>query len=367
MTKKLKSVARTTHKRKFLGAIVCLALCMNACKPPQKETDTIFGNGVLVLCEGLMSQNNSALSYYNFDTETLTYDVFNEKNQRSLGDNASDMQIYGSKLYIVVNNSNRLEIIDLHTGVSLKGITFFDADNRPQQPNHIAFYGSNAYVSCYDGTICRIDTASLTVDKSVQAGQNPEGLCATAGKLYVCNSGGFNYPNYDSTVSVFDLATLSEIKKINLTINPRFAAADKLGNVYIFSQGNYNDVMPTLQRIDTQADVVVNSALINNASKFCIAASKAYIFGYDYFSGQTVCKSFSLPSLTEIGDCITDGTEIKVPYALFINELTEDLYIADAIDYTSDGKVYVFGADGKQKKMFSTAINPNTILLSKQF
>lgn len=45
---------------------------------------------------------------------------FRSLNRRGLGDTANDMAIYGEKLYIVVNVSSQIEVIDLQSGLSLK-------------------------------------------------------------------------------------------------------------------------------------------------------------------------------------------------------------------------------------------------------
>ena len=48
---------------------------------------------------------------------------------------------------------------------------------------------------------------------------------------------------------------------------------------------------------------------------------------------------------------ITDGTEkdIAIPYGVAVNPVTKDIYVTDAKDYVSPGKLYCFGQDGKKK------------------
>ncbi len=68
-------------------------------------------------------------------------------------------------------------------------------------------------MSCFDGSIVKIDTASLQIEATATAGRNPEGVCVVNNKLYVSNSGGLDFPNYDNTVSVFDLNSFAEINR----------------------------------------------------------------------------------------------------------------------------------------------------------
>ena len=71
-----------------------------------------------ILSEGLFNLNNSSLGRYVFGSGQLTYDYFRNCNRRGLGDTANDMEIYDGKLYVVVNVSSVIEIIDLQTGQS---------------------------------------------------------------------------------------------------------------------------------------------------------------------------------------------------------------------------------------------------------
>ena len=83
----------------------------------------------------------------------------------------------------------------------------FGDDGIARQPRTFAFHGGKAYVCNFDGTVVRIDTATLAVDGITQAGRNPDGICCAAGKLYVSNSGGLDPQQPDNTVSVIDIAS----------------------------------------------------------------------------------------------------------------------------------------------------------------
>ena len=72
---------------------------------PQPQPDA-YAKGLFILNEGLFQMNNSTLSYYDFTTGEFTENIFLDVNHRGLGDVGNDLQQYGSKLYIVVNNSN---------------------------------------------------------------------------------------------------------------------------------------------------------------------------------------------------------------------------------------------------------------------
>ena len=339
-----------------------LAVCAFSCeKPepveePQNTPVEAVSHGVYVLSEGLMNMNNSTLTFYDFDKGTTT-DAFLAANNRGLGDTGNDLKTYGSKMYCVVNISETVEIMDLKTAKSLKQISLSG-----RQPRRIAFDGGYAYVCCFDGAVVKIDTATMEVAATAQAGSNPDGICVANGKLYVANSGGLNYPNYGNTVTVFDLASFSPIKDITVVINPTRMAADSQGDVYVVSNGNYGDVPMTFQRINSQTDEVVQTfdfAVTN----FAISGNFCYLYHYDYSTNEYSVKVMDVLTEQIVKEqFITDGTTLTAPYGIAVNPSNGDVYLTDAYQYTTNGDVVCFGADGHKKFSFEAGICPSCIV-----
>ena len=104
-----------------------------------QETVQDYGTSEMyVLCEGLFNLNNSMLVRYSFETNTCMTDYFRTMNHRGLGDTANDMDIYGGKLYIVVNVSSTVEVVDLHTGMSVGQVSLLAEDGSSRQPRMYA-------------------------------------------------------------------------------------------------------------------------------------------------------------------------------------------------------------------------------------
>lgn len=175
-----------------------------------------------ILSEGLFNLNNSSLALYSFKNNQLNTDYFRSINRRGLGDTANDMGIYGSKLYIVVNVSSQDRSSRPAKRQVCQADTHAVRKRKFRQPRNIAFDGGKAYVCSFDGTVARIDTASLSIDALTRAGRNPDGICVQNGKLYVSNSGGLDWEGIgvDRTVSVIDIPSFTEIKKIEVGPNP---------------------------------------------------------------------------------------------------------------------------------------------------
>ena len=348
-------------KQQTLIAILLVVSIFASCKKdartdPEPETPTAVRKGLYVLCEGLFNANNATLSYYNYDDRKLELDKFSSVNGRGLGDTGNDIKVYGSKMYIVVNVSSTLEIVNPQTGASIKKIDLKD-NGVGRQPRFVTFNKNKAFISNYDGTVAVLDTASLAIEQYIKVGRNPEQMAVSNGKLYVANSGSMDYPNYDNTVSVVDLNSLKEIKKITVAENPVGLAADAYGDVYVLSTGNYADVKSSMSTIDSKTDVVKTSIPFSGGS-MVISGDLAYIPA----SGGKV-KVFNVKTETlETENFITDGTKVTTTYGLAVDDLNAEIFVADAKNYTTSGEVFCFDKDGKKKYSIMVGLNPNNMV-----
>lgn len=338
----------------------CIRQPIEPIPQPNANIDTSYQTiGLYVLNEGLFNMNNSTLTYFDFATKTAHTDFFNTKNGRKLGDTGNDIAIYGKKMYIVVNASSQIEVLDAYTAISIKQIPIFNG-NKPRQPRSIAFYKSKALVCSFDGTVAVIDTATLLVENYINVGRNPDGIAVVGNKLYVSNSGGLDFPNYDNTVSVIDLKTQTEIKRIKVQINPYTLNADKYGDLYVVSRGNYNDVPMCLQIIDTQADTLKYTFPNLEVLNFTICGDSAYLYYFDFMNG-TSGKIMILDVLNETilsTNFIADGTNLSTPYGIAVDKISGDVFITNAKGFVNKGEVFCFDKQGKKKYSFQTGLNP---------
>lgn len=330
------------------------------------ETDTAE---LYALCEGLFNQNNSSLMRFSFGDHRMVRNYFKTVNRRGLGDTANDLAIYGGKIYIVVNVSSTVEVVDFQTGNSLKLIQLLTDDGSSREPRYIAFHKEKAYVCSYDGTVTRIDTASLAIDGVTSVGRNPDGICVQRDKLYVSNSGGLDHASgagVDHTVSVVDIAAFKETNKITVGPNPGKIVAGTDGTtVYVATRGedvetgNYN-----FAKIDCLTNEVTHYN--EKVQNFAIDGDIAYLYNYNYSTQTSSIKTFNLKTGTTVREnFITDGTSIGTPYGINVNPYSGNVYITDAYDYTIYGDLLCFNQQGQlQFRLNNIGLNPNTIAFS---
>jgi len=365
-------------KSKIYILVLLLGIC--ACrKDPQPlpseiskvEPDpTSAIKGFYLVNEGNMNMNKASLDYMDLVNGIYTRNLYNEVNPdvtKGLGDVGNDIGCYGSKLYVVVNVSNKVEVLNVKTGKKIGQINITNC-------RYITFNNGKAYVSAYlgkvgdpkapNGIVAEIDTAALSINRNVEVGRQPEEMAIIGSKLYVANSGGYSPPNYEHTVSVIDLPSLKEIKRIEVAINLHRIKTDRYGDLYVTSRGDYYTIPSKLFVIDTQTDQIKKVFNIA-AGNLVIDDDYAYIYSteWNYIEGKNKI-SYNMINIKDetIMDrkFITDGTEknIKIPYGIAVNPTSKDVYVTDAKDYVTPGKLHCYSPEGRLKWSVTTGDIP---------
>ncbi len=353
-------------KMKWTLPAMALTLFLAGCsKDDSPITPTPVTAGVYVLNEGNWGKNNSTLTYYDINNKKASTDFYETVNGSKLGDTGNDMLIYGSKLYIVMNVSSYIEVAEASTAKSIKKIPMVTGSDS-RSPRYAVPYKNKVLISNYDGTVAVLDTASLTIDKSITVGSNPEQMAVVGDKLYVANSGGLNFPVYDSTLSVIDLNTLTETKKIKVGTSPvKLAAGD--GKLFVLCTGNYADIAPSIVSVSTSTDEPTGHRDINGGTLVFYHSKLFVSSGYGATTaGITVLKTTDLSTDTE--QFISDGTSVTTPYGMMIDGETGDVFLTDVKDYVSSGEVFCFDKTGKKKYSFmvTPGVSPNKVVVVKK-
>ncbi|BAV09492.1 YncE family protein [Filimonas lacunae] len=352
--------------KKLLFAVPMLAAVFFSCSKKDDAAPAV--SGVYVLTEGNFSEtDSSAIAFYNASTQTVDWNYYKTVNGTKLGNGANDLKQYGGKMYCTVSGKDTATlsdsyvlVIDVATCKLLSKISFASG-TRAYQPRFVAFNGNKAYVSCYNGMVCRIDTSSLQIDATVQTDGVLEGIAASGNKLYVANSDNYTLPSTNnSSVSVIDIATFKKTGQISVGFSPIKVAAGS-GFVFVASAGNYDDIAASVSVISSATDVVAKT-IDANISWFTAGADAVYATGYD--GTGSFIKSYNVTT-GEGTSFITDGTTPSNIYAATVNPSNGDVYVANAGYAAGKDLVYVFSSAGKLKFQFATSKAPqNCVFLN---
>ena len=364
------------HLRNLLAITAILSIIFMGCTkddpiidseddlPPQTVTAI---DGFYLLNQGNMNTNKASLDFYDYTSGKYRSNVFGDTNPEAvlgLGDVGNDLGIYGSKLYAVINKSSKVEIMDARTANRLKVV---DIDNA----RFITFAEGKAYVSAYgsslNGFVAEIDTATLTIINRVDVGRQPEQLAVVDGKLYVANAGWASAPDYETSLSVIDLNSFNVINEIEVGTNLLHVKADKYGDLYVSSQGDFGATPSKLHVIDTKEGKVKKTFDVP-VSNLTIVDDMAYVVSstYDWENDKNITdyhlvdvKNEKLLEGSFLPTSVSD--EIKSPSALAVDPTSKYIYIADARDYVSPGKLYCIDKGGVLKFTKVTGDAPASI------
>lgn len=213
-------------KKYLLGLAVLLmgTAVMTSCDPAKDYPETylqVYSTGAYVVNSGNMySKIESSLTAIDYASSTATQNVFKTANGRTLGNTANDGIVYGNKIYLAVDQSNTIEVIDKKTKQSIKQIktTELLGNAEGAEPRHIIAGGGNVYFTTYGGYVAAVDTTSFALQKKWQVGNYPEGLVFGNHTLYVANS---NYGAGGGNISCINLSNDNvETKNIEGVNNP---------------------------------------------------------------------------------------------------------------------------------------------------
>ncbi len=344
-------------KNLLLFTAILLVFGIQSCK---KTTTTIpvgkYEKGIFVVNEGNFGQGNASLSFIDNELKNIENDVYFTVNQVHLGDQAQSIAFVEDKTYIVVSNSNKIEVAK---GDDLKRLgTIASELILPRYAEEIP--GDRAIVSCWgegsdntDDYLAVIDTQHDVVVDKIPVEVGPEQLCKYENYLFIAHKGAWSTNN---KVSVLDLNTMQIIKTIPVGDRPNSLVHDD-DYLWVLSGGEPdwtgNETGGKLTKIDlTSLDVVQNIDFAQNAHPAHLSKDDEQLY---YNIGNDVYKmninDTTIPSSAYL---TYDGAQI---YNMETNEGL--LFISDAKYYQQEGDVVIYDlSNGQKTKTFTAGMIP---------
>lgn len=346
--------------------------------PTAPAPSTPTSKGAYVLSSGYWGENNASIQYIDLENHrVINDDMYFHANGEKLGDSGQDLLLYGSKLYCTVSTSEKVVIMDKSCKVLKSHSLYVDPDILPNDiiidsdPRYLAAHNGKVYFTSYDGTVSRIDTATLEIEAKVNIGNVPEAITVANDKLYV------NLSNYGSgnRVAVIDIATFTKIKEIRVALNPYstcFTGSD--GYVYVISNGNYAGdasipesewVYSTLQRIYPETDMITEEW---PATFACQYGDDIYAIYSEYYLPAThKCVKYNLVNKGETD--FIDLDEFKFDgYAcansINVNPANGDAYVC-CTPWGQYGVVKVFNKQGDCQQEYTVGYCPSKVIFTE--
>ncbi|MGB0888403.1 MAG: DUF5074 domain-containing protein [Vicingaceae bacterium] len=315
----------------------------------EDTTPTTVKPDVLIINEGNFGNGSGSISLYNTTTKTIDDNQFFEKNGFPIGNVVQSGYQINNKAYIVVNNSNKIEVIDINDFSSLHTITGFNS------PRYFLPISQNtAYVTdLYSNSIQIVDLNANTITGNIQVNGWTENLIIHNDSVYVCDMTNDN-------ILIINPNNHTIIDSVKVGESPNSIVKDKNNKLWIMCSGGFSSSNPELIKFNPQTRTIENTFVFSvisespgNLSINKDGSSLYYINSNVYKMNIDQLDLPSSPIITNNGNTF---------YQLGIHPINEEIYVSDAIDYIQDGLIFRYDSNGNLIHQFNAGVIPGNFL-----
>lgn len=315
----------------LLAAAAFFASCKPDPDPPPTNGSTDFRKGMWILNEGQFLSGNAGISWITYDGATRKTDAFYDVNSRPLGDVGQSITVIGSKAYVVVNNSGKIEVLSTATMASTGSITGFTSPRYLQEVS-----AGKAYVTdLFGGSISIVDLETRTITGSIPAAGWTEQMVVKGNEVFV----GLADTNF---VYVINSTSNTITDTLIVTKGVTGMTLDAAGNLWVLCNGGYNEYLPALYRIDPSSHAITGTftfasvtedpaELVYDAANDDLLFINMDVYRFDIGSG-------ALPS----APLVSAGTSFF--YSLGFDATRNYVCVGDAGDFVSAGRLLRYDA-----------------------
>ncbi len=347
----LRGVSRSHHLIFILLVLMMFSSCKKQEVGPQCPTcqeDVLpTTTDVLIGCEGNFGWGNASLSSYSPITKNVSNQVFQNVNGFGLGDVLQDMQEIEGTLYITMNNSGKIVMLDTADYTFQGEITGFNS------PRYITAVSGKAYVSdLYANSIQVVDLTSKAITSSITTQRWTEHLLIHADYLYA---------TAPDTNWAFKINTLTDAIEDTIVVgkSPSGIVIDKNEKIWVLTSGGTNGELAKLVRYNPASNSIDQSftfaSLTESPNSLRIDAEGENLFFLNDGLQTMSIQASAIPSSKSIA---TNGS---IFYGMNIDPNNKEIYITDAVDYVQQGKVYRYDSIFQPLDTFTVGVIPQSI------
>ena len=345
----------------FLYVLISTSLFSSCNKNDENILEGEYAQGHLVVNEGVFLQNNSSVTHIS-KNNAITQEVFQTVTGSILGDNLQSISILGDEAYLMVSNSNKIEVVNRGTFEKTTTITGDFAN-----PRYMASIGNDkAYVSTWGNfddispKILVLDTKTEQIITTTESRVGAENIIFDnkTNKAFVANSFG-------TTVSVYNTSNNTLQTTIDFAPNnPNQMVIDKNGKLWITARETefttYTSPTGNLYKINTATNAIettipLNAGSENVGGKLALNPAKDVLY-YNFSSGI-----YELP-ITATAQATTPII-LNNAYGISINPKNGDIWVGIANFQTLEGnEVLQYDRNGNIQNTFATGVAPNQVI-----
>jgi hypothetical protein len=326
-----------------ISASVFLSSCESTTTPG--PTKVVFTDSTLfMLSEGSGGKNNAELDAYSLKTDTFTGKIINP-----LGDIGNDIQLFGNKIYVILEGSNKILAVNPDSVADRTSITF---------PGTVTPYKmaqatlNEVWVTEFKNKqIAILNTASNTLTGTIDIDTAQQDIGILDGKAFVCTNA--------NKLEVIDIATKKVVSNKYIGDSPAQVLIDSAHNsVIVLTYGFFGVSTSKILWVDPKFYTVIDSIAIPAAdfvNQMIPANGKAFLT----FGDRTDVLDFGTHKISSF---------IAKPYYKGnYDQISNQLILGDAKDYSSPGSVDIYDAStGTLKKSLTAGVIPGHFLIYRK-
>jgi len=357
----LKRLPALVWPAKYFLSIVLLMLAIVACNKNDdfgeitpESSGYSSGNGVFIINEGNFGNGNGSLSFLNLDSLIMYNDIFYHANSRPLGDVPQSMAISGDTAWIVVNNSGKVEVVDLKNMSSISTVSGFLSPRF-----YLSVTTQKAYVSDFaDGGVSVVNKQNFSIEGKVHLGCSSEQMLLADGKVFVAFWSNYGFSHLENNkLVVIDATDDQVIDSVIVGKEPNSMVLDGGGKLWVLCSGGFAaEEKPSLWCINPINHEIISSFTfpdINSSpTSLCANGSGDTLYFLDQGIFRLAIDSQQLPD----EPVITEDEHLF--YSLAVDPGTSIIYTSDAIDYQQRGLILRYRQDGSFIDSFRAGVIP---------
>jgi hypothetical protein len=348
--------------------LVIITVFFNGCKKDDKPNIIPnYNKGFYIVNEGGFLQGNGSLSFYDADKDTMINDLFSTVNGIPLGDVFQSMAFYKGRGYLVVNNSQKVVVVDSSTMSVVGTITGLTS------PRGIYFYKDKAYITdLISPNISVYNALTLAKIKEIPVGGSTEKIVELKDTLFATVQ-QLDYSNPAARKGIVAIQPILDtvVRYLELSEGAFDIVVDGNFRFWVMCSGDFNTgVKGALYKISNQHWKIESEfkfdtyAYYSNALKLSPNGLNLYFMLPDPSGGFTESDIYRMNvfSSTIPDKPLYDGKG-KYIYGFGFNELIGELYVLDAVSGGQKGNlVRVDINTGADIKKYEVGYFPNNIV-----
>lgn len=316
---------------------------------PESDMDNQFltiGGGVVFVNEGNFNAGNGSLSVFSYDSSAVYNDLFYNVNGRPLGDVPNSVNYSNGKLYVVVNNSGKIEELDPVTFESRRTISGLIS------PRNMIVTNGKAYISSlWSDSIAIVNTASSEISGYINLKRSSEALAGAGNNLFVTNWMNGNQ------VFVINSFTDQIVDSVEVGREPESIAIDRHLRLWVLCTGGW-------QKLSNPELIIINTSNFEIERRFVFplesSPSCLKIDGSGeilYYIDNNGINKMRIDAATLPDDPFIPRTNQNF-YKIGINPVDNVIFATDVADYVHNGFLHVYNSQGELLATHETGIIP---------